>query len=668
MNITDKKIRNILKEQYCHSNRKEGPAKAGWDETKGSTCQEKTFYEKEEIPDIISMITINLNINETEKIPPEYINSFIMQYVHFSKKEKKYYFDVMKKNKTNTLTPSNSETIIKNSNQETKSLASLPVNPTQESVKELEKEVSNLSITSSVASTETTVKSSPKTIKKSNENSVPKSNENSVPRSNENSEVDIDVLIRIEREFGKNYNPKEKKRSNMYTYPKSAKINYVKRSGKDHEPYGDQWIHDEQVDDEITLELEKRAVQYDKLRAIKLPKQRTKAWFDMRENKITASDGGCVLGVNHYNPIYEFIYKKTLPTPFQSNKACYHGKKLEQCATMVYEYRMNVTVADFGLMGHPVYDFLGASPDGICNRYKKDGIHKSRYVGRMLEIKCPQTRKIYKTGEIIDHICPIYYWVQVQLQLECCDLEECDFWQCDIAEYLTRNEFIEDTDVHEPFRSKQTGYEKGCLIQLLPKKRINDFMEEKITIEDGEETKKYIKNNDKYDKIVYEDASFIYAPEIEMSPYECDIWVAKTMMDISNNSEYEDRVFDRVIYWKLQNSCCVTINRDRQWFAESLPKLKQVWDYVVFFRNNKDKLDLWDKFIKTQKFDANRYKNDYVNNRVLDVAVKLCNPNMPKYIDFVKNLTNDIENPQPKKKKERNDELSSMMNTCQFSE
>ena len=114
---------------------------------------------------------------------------------------------------------------------------------------------------------------------------------------------------------------------------------------------------------------------------------------------------------------------------------------LEEPATMVYQYRMNVTVEEFGLMIHPKYSFLGASPDGIVNHYKLNGKHKTKYVGRMLEIKCPKVRKIKMDGPIKNHICPIYYWDQVQLQLECCDLEECDFWQCKISLYKTRQEF-----------------------------------------------------------------------------------------------------------------------------------------------------------------------------------------------------------------------------------
>ena len=59
----------------------------------------------------------------------------------------------------------------------------------------------------------------------------------------------------------------------------------------------------------------------------------------------------------------------------------------------------------------------------------------SDMVGRMLEIKCPLTRKIKTSGEVDGEICPHYYYCQVQQQLECCDLEYCDFWQCSLQEF-----------------------------------------------------------------------------------------------------------------------------------------------------------------------------------------------------------------------------------------
>ena len=325
----------------------------------------------------------------------------------------------------------------------------------------------------------------------------------------------------------------------------------------------------------------------------------------MRDGKITASDGGTVVDVNHHEQQYKFVLKKTTDTPFLANEFCHHGKKYEDVATMIYEYRMNVLTDEFGLIGHPKYDFLGASPDRICTRFKLDGIHKTKYVGRMLEIKCPYVRKIQMDGPIIDHICPIYYWVQTQLQLECCDLEECDFWQCEIREYESRYEFIEDTDVNESFKSKTHGFEKGCIIQLLPRSRMNEII------------------NGKYNQVLYEDAKYIFPPKIEMSPYDCDLWVSETICDMKYDSQYNDYFFDKVIYWKLITSKNVLINRDRQWFADNLPILQQVWNYVTFFRENKDKLQILLDYINS--------RNRKVNKDIMNIMDKIYNVNSADY-------------------------------------
>ena len=87
------------------------------------------------------------------------------------------------------------------------------------------------------------------------------------------------------------------------------------------------------------------------------------------------------------------------------------GVKYEEVAVMIYEQRNSMKVFEYGCIPHPVYDFIGASPDGITDS------------GIMLEIKCPSSRKI--TGVI-----PSYYWCQVQTQLEVCELDRCDFLEC----------------------------------------------------------------------------------------------------------------------------------------------------------------------------------------------------------------------------------------------
>ena len=427
-----------------------------------------------------------------------------------------------------------------------------------------------------------------------------------------------------------------------YKCPKELKYNITKRTDLMNGPYGSQWVHDTQYHDPYDKLLEERALIYDKLRKIILPEQRSKEWFAMRRDKITASDGGCVLGKNKHEPQFNFILKKIFDRPFNSNEFCYHGKKLEEIATMIYAYRMNVTVEEFGLLGHPKHNFLGASPDGICNRYKLDGKHTSNLVGRMLEIKCPFIRRIKLKGPHVDYdykkfdtgICPVYYWVQVQLQLECCDLEECDFWQCELEQYNSREEFIKDTTEAEPFRSKITGFEKGCLIQLLPYVASNKFMDP-VTDEDGKIIK-YVRNEEKYIQTIYEDTAFIYPPRIEMSPYECDQWIVETLSTIHKDPKYSGFTVDRIIYWRLRFSGNIIIERDRKWFAKNYPIFKQMWGYVEFFRENSVQANLMKRYIESR--NIKRTKD------IMTVIDKLTHNQDNGYDKFISELLQDIEN------------------------
>jgi putative phage-type endonuclease len=372
----------------------------------------------------------------------------------------------------------------------------------------------------------------------------------------------------------------------------------IKKINRRFFPRTNHWIHDDQIDDDISDESIKRRTDiFNKISSVEYPAQRSPEWYAQRDQKITASDIGLCLGDDHHNMIHFFLVKKFRET-FSNNVHTYHGKKLETIATMIYEYRMNVTVNEFGLCHHPKYSFLGASPDGIVSHYKKDGKHKTNLVGRMLEIKCPTKRKIKITGKEKGDICPAYYWDQVQIQLETCDLDECDFWQCSIREYDNEEEFIKDTNIDEPFRSLKNNQEKGCLIQILP-------------------TNKFIKhipgeNTEDYNKLVWGDAKFIYPDSIEMSPYDCKIWLENTINNLSNT--HPGYTYDRSIYWNLTFSHCQLIKRNRDWFKESIGTLDKMWSRVVFIRNNprckKIFLDYYDFYMhECQGPDA--WKNEY---------------------------------------------------------
>jgi len=334
------------------------------------------------------------------------------------------------------------------------------------------------------------------------------------------------------------------------------------------------------------------------LSEIVLPAQRSEAWFKMRNEKITASDSGTVLGQNKYEPIYSFIIKKVFGSTFETNEACYHGKKFENIVTLMYEYKYDTIVHEFGLLGHPVHTILGASPDGICGPYKRNGKIRSELVGRMLEIKCPIFRKIKYTGDVKGEICPIYYWCQVQQQLECCNLDECDFVQVNIEE-IDREEYLKDSKSNiEEYISKKTGLEKGALLEFVPTKIGDD------DIENGS-----IKMS-----LIYDKASFIYPPKIDMSNNEIDNWI------LSELEKKRDGVkLNRVIYWRILESSNTLILRDKVWFDESLPKLKEIWSYVEFLRSNMSIANEWKSYIDSM---PKKY-----NDKIMDKLYSLIKSN-----------------------------------------
>jgi putative phage-type endonuclease len=398
-----------------------------------------------------------------------------------------------------------------------------------------------------------------------------------------------------------------KKIKNEYVYPLEKRYKGLNRTQELFGPYGTQWVHEKQVDDKITKQVKRNRKIYDFLDSIDYAEQRSDRWFKERRGKITASDGGCVIGMNHYEPQWCFVLKKVSELPFQSNIFCYHGKKLEEPATMVYEYRMNVKVTEFGMVPHKKISFLGASPDGIVSPYKLDGEHLTEYVGRMLEIKCPLARKIKKVGDVKGVQCPIYYWVQVQLQLECCDLEECDFWQCEIWEYEDRDDFIEDSDPDYPWLSIATKMEKGAVIQILPYKLPDD-----------------VDQNMSYLDRVYGYAKFIYPKKIEMTPHDVDMWIVKTITELKETDP--GYYFDKVCYWKMADTHNVTIKRDREWFEEYLPVYRKIWSYVEYFREHEDKWDLVSDYIDSLRINMDNPKQkEKYNDKLMNIIETIYN-------------------------------------------
>lgn len=404
---------------------------------------------------------------------------------------------------------------------------------------------------------------------------------------------------------------------------------------------------EDNYDDKINKTTKRLTKTFERLANIDYPEQKSKEWFELREDNVTASDVGCVLGENHYNPCYQFIVKKVLNPPFTGGEACYHGCKYEQVATMLYSYRNNVEVHEFGLVKHQTLSNIAASPDGIVGKYKLIGKFLTNKVGTMLEIKCPLYRKIQYKGKIKGTICPIYYWDQVQQQLETCDLDNCDFAQFKIVEYESRNDFIKDTNKNEPYKSILSKNEKGCLIEIMPKNVVSEL-----------DTLDTLNTNDmdKYKKIIYDNAKFLYPHQIEMSPFECDKWICETMSNFDNIAP-SGYVFHRIIYWRLEEMSVVTIERDNEWFESVYPKIKEVWAYVEYLRNNKDKskiifdyidsLNIEEKIKKSKRYDNT---HELINEDIMKKIKIICNENDYDKKTYQKHINKIIKETECNKK------------------
>jgi putative phage-type endonuclease len=195
------------------------------------------------------------------------------------------------------------------------------------------------------------------------------------------------------------------------------------------------------------------------LKNISQPEQRSDEWYIFRNSALTASNIYKIFKSESSQS--ELIIEKSEPLDVNKfkntnlNSPMHHGQKYEPLSVMFYESMYNTKIEDFGCIQHSTYKFLGASPDGI-NVYKS-----SKLYGRMLEIKNPVSRTITGTPKK-------EYWVQMQLQMEVCDLDECDFLETKFVEYENRKSYQNDTS----FDKEQPGKCKGIIIQFYTREGI----------------------------------------------------------------------------------------------------------------------------------------------------------------------------------------------------
>ena len=187
----------------------------------------------------------------------------------------------------------------------------------------------------------------------------------------------------------------------------------------------------------------------------------SRLWFQQRAGRITASKFRQVLHTDISQQSISLLLSICYPESYKAvSSACQYGCEHEDVAREKYieSYsRIHETffVVKSGLILHPSYPFLGATPDGIVNC--------SCCGSGVLEIKCPfrckeksfedaASQKSFcleeDNGDLrlkVDHT----YYYQVQLQMKICYVEYADFvlWREDdmfVQRIVIDTEFIDD--------------------------------------------------------------------------------------------------------------------------------------------------------------------------------------------------------------------------------
>lgn len=155
--------------------------------------------------------------------------------------------------------------------------------------------------------------------------------------------------------------------------------------------------------------------------------QRTPAWYDVRKGLMTASDAAGALGIPAFKGqrnVRESLLKQKVSGTFTGNHMTRHGQDNEDQVRERAMQAVGEIAFEVGLVVHPELTWLGASPDGVTN------------TGRLIEIKCP-----YKRKPIPEDV-PHHYWPQIQVQLECTNLDSCYFVQWQPAHLAIDNEEV----------------------------------------------------------------------------------------------------------------------------------------------------------------------------------------------------------------------------------
>ena len=168
--------------------------------------------------------------------------------------------------------------------------------------------------------------------------------------------------------------------------------------------------------------------------------QKSAEWYTKRHEMLSSSEVASVLGYNANETRAQILRRKQAEytVPLGTNNShnlsvgIQWGEKYENIARNIYEIiHATSMVQTAGLIQHKWHKWLCTSPDGIIVLDSGNRSQRKKTL-KLLEIKCPFRRLISNSNDVNN--IPFHYWIQVQCQMEICDIDSVDFMECKFNE------------------------------------------------------------------------------------------------------------------------------------------------------------------------------------------------------------------------------------------
>jgi hypothetical protein len=141
-------------------------------------------------------------------------------------------------------------------------------------------------------------------------------------------------------------------------------------------------------------------------------------------------------------------------------------------------------------------------------------------------------------NRVIDGVPSTAYWTQMQVQMETCDLDACDFVETQFKEY-------ESADIFWEAVTKDPLVKKGIVMMF----------------------------EDKNQQIIYKFMP-LYIP---LTTEDCGKWIESMKTEMID----ENYMWKETQYWYLDIFSCVTVRRNRRWFHSIVPIVEYIWKTII---------------------------------------------------------------------------------------